>query len=132
MSDENLISLKEAAQISGYAPDYVGQLIRSGKIFGKQVYTGVAWMTSKEAVLGYKHKSKSENAAEEKGFWLNQKTKFLADLNLLKLFIKSFSAIIPILILLSLGLSLLSIYIGYQLAANKFVPETTLNKNSDK
>jgi hypothetical protein len=28
---EELISLREAAKISGYSPDYIGQLIRSGK-----------------------------------------------------------------------------------------------------
>ena len=29
---EKMITLKEAAKISGYAPDYVGQLIRKGKL----------------------------------------------------------------------------------------------------
>lgn len=41
-TEEKLISLKEAARISGYAPDYIGQLIRKGKIAGKQVYYNVA------------------------------------------------------------------------------------------
>ena len=47
------ISLKEAAKISGYSPDYVGQLIRSGKISGKQIYTNVSWVTTEDAILSY-------------------------------------------------------------------------------
>lgn len=47
------ISLKEAAKISGYSADYVGQLIRSGKLEGKQVFSNVAWMTTEEAMQKY-------------------------------------------------------------------------------
>jgi hypothetical protein len=54
---EELISLREAAKISGYSPDYIGQLIRSGKIPGKQVFSNVAWMTTEEAVLAHMAKS---------------------------------------------------------------------------
>ena len=50
---KQLISLKEAAKISGYSSDYVGQLIRSGKLEGKQVFSNVAWMTTEEAVQKY-------------------------------------------------------------------------------
>ncbi len=42
------ISLKEAAQNSGYHSDYIGALVRSGKIAGKKV--GNRWMVSKEEV----------------------------------------------------------------------------------
>ena len=59
-SKDKFITLKEAAQISGYAPDYVGQLIRSGKIEGKQVFSNVAWVTTEEAVLEYAKRGKSE------------------------------------------------------------------------
>ena len=52
------ISLKEAAELSGYSADYVGQLIRSGKLPGKQVFLNVAWMTTKEALEGYMNKDK--------------------------------------------------------------------------
>jgi hypothetical protein len=45
--------LKEASQISGYAPDYIGQLIRKGKLSGKQVYSSVAWMTTEKALREY-------------------------------------------------------------------------------
>lgn len=47
------ISLKEAAELSGYTPDYLGQLIRKGKLPGKQVYLNVAWMTTEEALKDY-------------------------------------------------------------------------------
>ena len=47
------ISLKEAAKISGYSADYVGQLIRNGKLEGKQVFSNVAWMTTEEAIQKY-------------------------------------------------------------------------------
>ena len=47
------ISLKEAARISGYSADYVGQLIRNGKLEGKQVFLNVAWMTTEEAIQSY-------------------------------------------------------------------------------
>lgn len=56
---DEYISLKEAAEMTGYTPDYIGQLIRSGKISGKQVYLNVAWMTTREALLEYvEHKTK--------------------------------------------------------------------------
>lgn len=54
------ISLKEAAELSGYAPDYVGQLIRAGKIPGRQVYSNIAWTTTEEAVLAYLKKMKKQ------------------------------------------------------------------------
>lgn len=47
------ISLKEAAELSGYTPDYVGQLIRKGKLPGKKVYANVAWMTTAEDLEAY-------------------------------------------------------------------------------
>ncbi len=47
------ITLKEASERFGYAPDYIGQLIRKGKIEGKQVYANLAWMTTAEAIEGY-------------------------------------------------------------------------------
>jgi hypothetical protein len=55
MTEENkkLISLKEASKISGYSADYVGQLIRAGKIEGKQVFSNVAWMTTEDSIQKY-------------------------------------------------------------------------------
>lgn len=62
--EHEFISLKEAAQISGYSSDYVGQLIRSGKLPGKQVFSNVAWMTTKDAVLAYLNKEKKSDESE--------------------------------------------------------------------
>lgn len=62
--EPKLISLKEAAEISGYAPDYIGQLIRKGKIPGKQVYCNVQWMTTREAILEYLKKDRKERKPE--------------------------------------------------------------------
>lgn len=53
MEKERYITLKEASEISGYAPDYVGQLIRKGRLSGKQVYSGVAWVTTEKALRQY-------------------------------------------------------------------------------
>lgn len=53
MDGTEYITLKEAGEISGYSPDYVGQLIRRGKLEGKQVYANVAWVTTKDALRGY-------------------------------------------------------------------------------
>ena len=52
------ITLKEASERFGYSPDYIGQLIRKGKISGKQVYMNVAWMTTPEAMEEYLLKEK--------------------------------------------------------------------------
>lgn len=47
------ITLKEAAALTNYSSDYIGQLIRAGKIKGEQVYSNVAWVTTEEEVLAY-------------------------------------------------------------------------------
>ena len=60
------IDLKEAAKISGYAPDYVGWLIRAKKIEGRKTYTGVSWQTTEEAIKNYQAAQRQNiiNAAE--------------------------------------------------------------------
>lgn len=50
---EKRITLKEAAEMSGYTPDYLGQLIRKGKLPGEQIYANVAWVTTESAVRDY-------------------------------------------------------------------------------
>lgn len=96
--EEKFISLKEAAEISGYAPDYVGQLIRAGKITGKQVYTNVSWMTTKEAVLGYKNKSaqSDDKQAGVGNFLGNFGRKIKLELELLKQLLVTFKSFLPI------------------------------------
>ena len=53
------ITLKEASKLSGYSPEYLGQLIRKGKLAGKQVYLNVAWMTTEGAVREYLENNKT-------------------------------------------------------------------------
>ena len=64
--EKDTITLKEAAQISGYSADYVGQLIRQGKLPGKQVYSSVSWVTTEEALLTYMDSVKQGAAPERK------------------------------------------------------------------
>ena len=47
------ISLKEASERFGYSQDYLGQLIRKGKLEGKLVYSHVAWVTTADAIQKY-------------------------------------------------------------------------------
>jgi hypothetical protein len=95
--DEKFISLKEAAEISGYAPDYIGQLIRAGKITGKQVYTNVSWMTTEAAVLGYKNKSgQAIDAQADTGDFLgNFGRRIKLEIELLKQLSKTFKLFLP-------------------------------------
>lgn len=51
--NKGFITLKEAAELSNYSSDYIGQLIRAGKIEGEQVYSNVAWVTTEESVRAY-------------------------------------------------------------------------------
>lgn len=53
MKDKSTITLKEASELSGYTPDYIGQLIRQGKLPGKQVFSSVSWVTTEDAILDY-------------------------------------------------------------------------------
>ena len=59
MKEREYISLKEAAKLSGYSADYVGQLIRSGKIQGKQVFSNVSWVTTEKAIQAYIEKERT-------------------------------------------------------------------------
>ncbi len=73
MSKEKHISLKEAAQISGYTPDYIGQLIRAGKLPGEQVFLNVAWVTTEAAVRQYIEGSKKTVSVKNALFiWKNR------------------------------------------------------------
>ena len=54
---QKFISLKEAAELSGYSSDYVGYLIRQGKIPGKKIYSKITWTTTEEAIKEYKDKN---------------------------------------------------------------------------
>ncbi len=60
---KKIISLNQAAQISGYTQDYLGYLLRNGEIKG--VKKGRVWFTTEEAVKDYlfKRKIKQEKFA---------------------------------------------------------------------
>lgn len=106
--EENWISLKEAAKISGYSSDYIGELIRKGKIPGKQVICRIAWMTTKEAILEYKEKQqkreKRKIGKKEKFFQIlgETKRKFFLQFEVLKIFWKVFGRLLIIFFVLIL------------------------------
>lgn len=119
---EIYISLKEAAKISGYSPDYIGQLIREGKIWGKPVYTNIAWRTTAEEVLKYKNKKKNRGEKNKVGLEEKirlKKAKFFHYLSreakIFKLFFETFRFAIPLIVILILSFSLL---IGYLFSWN--------------
>ena len=83
MKNKEYISLKEASEISGYSPDYVGQLIRGGKLPGKQIFQQVAWVTTEEDLKSYmEHKQVGASiktagrAGERKGSISGKKRSF--------------------------------------------------------
>lgn len=50
---EGYLTLKEASELTDYTPDYIGQLVRAGKIEGRQVYSNVSWVTSESSLRSY-------------------------------------------------------------------------------
>ena len=69
--EKGYITLKEAAEIANYTPDYVGQLIRGGKIKGEQVYANVAWVTTHGEVEAYmKDKNRTVSEEESSAFFV--------------------------------------------------------------
>ena len=110
---QKYISLKEAAKISGYSSDYIGYLIREGRIPGKQIYCNVAWMTTAEAISQYKQQKEK---GERNGRGWREKTqkikvRFLEELGILKLFFGISRYLLPIIIILILSFSILVFYI---------------------
>ena len=47
------LPLKEAAKLFGYNPDYIGCLIRKGKIPGKKVCGTTSWQLNKQSIIEY-------------------------------------------------------------------------------
>lgn len=77
---QEYISLKEAARKSGYSADYVGQLIRSGKLAGKQIYSNVAWVTTEAALVEYMQKERKNQASQLAGVSLKDRVRTLQKL----------------------------------------------------
>lgn len=59
------ITLKEASERFGYSQDYLGQLIRKGKLEGKLVYSHVAWVTTPEAIEQYLSENKKKKSKND-------------------------------------------------------------------
>ena len=109
---EKYITLKEAAKISGYAPDYIGQLIRKGRLPGKQMYCTVAWMTTEEALKDYiqKNQNGKGNPLVKEGLlekFRQIKIRLLFEIKLAQLY----KTVLYSAIILSVGFSLLLFYI---------------------
>jgi hypothetical protein len=51
LEDEELIPLSEAAAISGFTPDHVGLLARTGRLKARKI--GRNWVTTRAAVEEY-------------------------------------------------------------------------------
>ena len=77
--DIQYISLKEAAKMSGYSPDYVGQLIRAGKLTGKQIFSNVAWVTTEDAILEYLQKERKDKTGTDSNAYRLKDVIFSAD-----------------------------------------------------
>jgi len=48
---EDWLTTYEAAQISGYNPDYIRQLIRADKVIGRK--WGLSWQVQRKSLLEY-------------------------------------------------------------------------------
>lgn len=119
--EQNLISLKDASKVSGYSADYIGQLIRAGKISGKQVYCNVAWMTTADEVLKYKEQSEIKDDKKGGVFtYIKVKQRRLAmELGVFKLFFSTFRSVLPALVVIFVAFLLLSFYAVYSIFDKK-------------
>jgi hypothetical protein len=123
-----LITLKEAAEMTGYTADYVGQLIRAGKIPGKAVYTNITWMTTAEAILEYKGR-KSGKIQPWYTTYRQWGRRFAFDLDLIRLFFQQFRSALPIIAVAFASFLLLVGFTIYILAVPAQV-QTQTNINS--
>jgi len=120
--EKKLITLKDAAKISGYSSDYIGQLIRAGKIPGKQIYTNITWVTTAEAVMEYKNNKHSEADNSPKARFHTQLRKINLQLNIIKLFFQTFKTAIPLLAVLFLSFLVIGVFLvqAFLPGANNF------------
>ena len=131
MNEKALISLKDAAKVSGYSADYIGQLIRAGKIPGKEVCCTVAWMTTVDAVMAYKNKGKADAKLSFKEKLANRGRILAMELGIIKLFFKTFKYSLPLLLVIIVSFSLLSFYIIYMIL-DKNIDNNSQNLNNNK
>ena len=62
---DELISLKEAAKLSGFSQGHLSLLIREGKLWGQKI--GRNWVTTAEAVEEYLAHDRRPGPKSEKG-----------------------------------------------------------------
>jgi len=125
-TEKELISLKEAAKLSGYSADYVGQLIRAGKITGKQVFSNVAWMTTEEAVIEYVQKEKKGVTQEEKSVWRSIRDRILSP----EFLVSMYSGVSWVVIVL-LGLFILGMYTVFVVSVDHRITQKYQQKAID-
>lgn len=63
MADDDWISIREGAELTGYTRDYVRDLAARGNLKAKKVVT--VWLVSRKALL--EHKRKAEQMGEKRG-----------------------------------------------------------------
>lgn len=131
MTEKNLISLKEAAKESGYSADYIGQLIRTGKIPGKQVYTNISWMTTAEAVLDYKNASKANQKSPGVGSkMLRSRRKLMMELGIIKLVFQNFKSAIPLIVIIFIIFTAL-VYSVFYFSMDKNIENKAVNTSEN-
>jgi len=131
MTEKNLISLKEAAKESGYSADYIGQLIRAGKIPGKQVYTNISWMTTAEAVLDYKNASKiNQKSPGVGGKMLRSRRKLMMEVGIIKLVFQNFKSAIPLIVIIFIIFTAL-VYSVFYFSMNKNIENKSVNTSEN-
>ncbi len=81
VSSSKHLSLKQAAKISGYSSDYIGFLIRNGKIKGRKIPTQISWLVNGKEIEKYRS-SKSQKLLSRK----NQFPSFIVSLSRDKIF----------------------------------------------
>ena len=97
----DLITVREAAKLSGYNPDYISSLIRSGKLRGTKV--GKNWMTTADDVRRYARAVQIEAESAKRslgqkivariGAWLERRFGFAFKVGLFIIGISAFLAL---------------------------------------
>lgn len=130
---KDLITLKEAAELSGYSSDYIGQLIRTGKIPGKQVYTNITWMTTAKAVTNYKASSQKKKGKKNIAEVVSSRKNIInLQISILKLFFKTFKSSFPIIGIILITFIIMVVYITNMLIAQPDYINKTKTQNQNE
>jgi len=52
------LSVREAAELTGYNPDHIYRLLESGKVRGRKVVT--VWLVDRDSILAYLERMKDD------------------------------------------------------------------------